>query len=172
MHLRPVAASLLFLGVSGAGCQCVPPGGDDGGADCGTTLAWGHLRDGGFTAFQSGDLAPVTEGFQGFRFIVSSAKVTGASPGTARFDFDISLEGQPPFSQPIAGELRQRGDALYADEVLVFFNDVPMPQLVGKQAEIGVHTSAGCGANQRVTVRLTRDTCRQVEDGGYQCDGG
>ena len=65
--------------------------------------------------------------------------------------------------------------ALYADDVLVFFNDLPIAEVIGRNATITAQAkAAGCSASTKARVKLVdEEACIELEDGGLQCqDGG
>jgi hypothetical protein len=164
--MRPHALiAILFL----AGC----PGGDgtpDAGP-CAVEVEWGHGVPPAFTGFRDGDSAELVLGFQGFRYVRSTMRLGGdVERGT--FWFDIVVDGQEPY-QSSAGtrDLLRSGDDSYAAEVLVFFNDIPMPELLGRSTTVIAHARAdGCDGRHvaRVTV-VDDEDCIEAADGGLVC---
>lgn len=165
----PAAAAALL-----AGCPGHP--GSDAGPDssCGATLEWGLREGGAFVPLHDGDIAPVTLGFQGFRFVAGAARIVGVSSPDATFRFDAHLDGQDPSSQSAGRfDLSTGPDgALYADGLQLFFNDIPLQDVLGHAATVNLAMSAsGCTAAHTVRVMLVRG-CDQLPDGGLTCDAG
>ncbi len=157
-----------------AGCPTPPPPPDGGG--CTFALEWGKLDAGSFAPFADADPAEITVGFQGFRFIESVVEISGVAAATTLFNFQIAVEGHPAYVQAASTStlVRQPSGALRAD-VLVFFNDIPMAELIGRNAQIRATASAaGCRGTDGATVVLVDQTdCVQQPDGGILCtDGG
>lgn len=153
------------------------PGGGGGGPDaapCPLEVAWGPRRTGEFRAFAEGDHAEITLGFQGFRYVMSSVRFGANGAGDADVWFQVGVAGREPYA------LRQRMTLppaepdgwRYRDDVLVFFNDIPIPELVGQDAEVLIRADAGgCQGNAGATVRLADDDgCIEQADGGLACD--
>lgn len=144
----------------------------DAGPDCTVALAWGHRVGGEFVPFEDGDEAEITLGFQGFRYIWSAARVSDTSASGAVFDFHVEVSGHAPYSQMGVGVPMTAGpQGRYADQLLVFFNDIPLPEMVGRDATIVTRVTAdGCRGDDRATVRLVdRDDCIDEQDGGVGC---
>lgn len=179
---------MLLLAAPVAGCPD-DSGGSAGGATSSTSttttaceldIQWGLRKDGAFVALADGDAAPVTLGFQGFRFVDGVARVEGTDATQARFRFDAEVDGQSPVTQE-AGvfDLTQGDDgAKYAESVQLFFNDTPMPQLLGRTCQTRVTATVGpCKAVLVVDVVLTLGGCQPppedagVVDAGF-CDAG
>lgn len=170
---RSTAAFLL----AACGCSNGTPPPADGGPSCEVEVTWGRVVKEAFVAFQNGDRAEITLGFQGFRFIISAGRLRRTQASRAAFNFDVSVEGQSPVVQWTGTVDLRPGepDARYADDLLVFFNDVPLAELIGRRAEIITMARAGpCAGRHAVTVILDdADPCVQLADGGSQCpDGG
>lgn len=151
----------------------------DGGPSCTYTLTWGR-RDaaGAFLPFGDGDDAEITLGFQGFRYIQSTLRLEDVKATSATHSARIVVEGQAPYTlsdTPV--KLEDQGGVLYTEEVLVFFNDLPIADIVGKNAEITLTAKAGgcVGTTKRTVVLRDDESCIQQEDGGLVCeptDGG
>ena len=168
---RTLTTTLLFV-LAGAGLGCSPPAKKDSGT-CTVDTSWGHMDTGTFAAFQSGESAEITLGFQGFRFIRSAMRVAGTDADSATFSFQITVEGREPFVQdgslvPIS---EGTDGARYADEVLVFFNDIPAVELIGRTADVIAFANAGgCTGSFAVDVVLVDDdNCIDLGDGGLDC---
>ncbi|MBK7859779.1 MAG: hypothetical protein IPJ65_14390 [Archangiaceae bacterium] len=169
-----IKSRLAAVATAFAVCGCAPPSGSDGGT-CAAPLAaeWGRSPGCVFAPFADGEEAELTLGFQGFRFIDSAVRLTGATGTTAKLSFELAVEGQPPATQTAGTLMLSRGPdgAAYAQQVLVFFNEVPLVELLGRRAEItlGV-TATGCAASHRVAVTLVdRDLGVQGVDAGFAC---
>ena len=146
----------------------------DAGPSCNYTLNWGHRSPGGaFEPFKDGDDAEITLGFQGFRYIRSALELKDVKAPSATYSARIVVDGQTPYSladTPV--KVSEEGGALFADEVLVFFNDIPIAEIVAKNAEITVTAkAAGCvGSTKRTVTLRDGENCVQQEDGGLVCD--
>lgn len=150
-----------------------PDAGQDAGA-CAAELSLGQLGSSGFTAYQDGDTAYVTRGFQGFRFIDAAARLKGMDLPAAIFRMRVTVEGHDPNSQDTSSGLIQGADgALFAEHVMVFFNDLPMPELIGRKTDIEVRVkSADCTADFAVQVILQQGECQAVPADAGVIDGG
>lgn len=173
---------LVFAFACLSGCSNQDPGESqkpDAGPSCTYTLSWGQRAPGGaFQPFGDGDDAEITLGFQGFRYIQSTLRLEDVQATSATHSARIVVEGQDPYTlsdTPV--KVKDEGGVLYSDEVLVFFNDLPIADIVGKNAEITLTaTAAGClGTTKRTVVLRDDESCIQQEDGGLVCeptDGG
>jgi len=168
--------SILFI-LSCVACSSEDSGKNDqpdSGPSCTYTLTWGHRASGGaFVPFSDGDDAEITLGFQGFRYIQSTLRLENVKAESASHSARIVVEGQDPYSlsdTPV--KVHDEGGGLFSDEVLVFFNDLPIADIVGKTAEITLTAKAGgCLGTTKTTVTLRDDeSCVQQEDGGLVCD--
>jgi hypothetical protein len=163
---------ILALGLLvSAGCS----GGADGpdATPCPMELAWGRDRAGDFAPFGDGDRAEITLGFQGFRYISSSLRMIMEGGDRGQVWFQIAVAGHEPYavSSGLTVSAPEADGARYADNVLVFFNDIPMPELVGRSATIGTRVSAGgCAGSTSVGIILANDdNCVELEDGTLSC---
>ncbi|MBI3201033.1 MAG: hypothetical protein HYZ29_05765 [Myxococcales bacterium] len=167
---------VLFTLALSVGCSNDDPAESkaDAGPSCTFPLTWGQLNaQGDFTPFKNGDSAEITLGFQGFRYIQSVLKLDEVKAQSATHSARIVVEGQTPYSlsdTPV--KVADQGGTLYSEEVLVFFNDLPIAEIVGKSAEITLTAKAGgCVGSTKTTVTLRDDLdCVQQEDGGLVCD--
>ena len=162
------AAAAVALFCSG----CPPGGGTDAGA-CTFAFEWGSEASGAFVPYADGSTAEITLGFQGFLFIYSAARLSGVEAGEATFTFQVEVDGTEPFVS-YAGASTLAPDAsggLFADEVLLFFNDQQLAQLLGRTARIDVlAAAAGCSARKVLTVTLVdEEACVAPPDGGNTC---
>lgn len=164
----------LAIALSTWACSDTAPPVTDAGPTCDTVLEldWGYRDNGDFIAFDDGDTAEITLGFQGFRYILSTVRV--GSPATfATLSFRIDVDGHEPYSQASVEELVDGADGQrHAEEQLVFFNDIPLPEIIGRNARISLHGEAdGCEGNHAVEVVLVDEiSCVQLENGELQCD--
>ncbi|MBK7584950.1 MAG: hypothetical protein IPI67_32770 [Myxococcales bacterium] len=180
-HLSTGLGALLSLTLGCGGCASDDTKADkpDSGPSCTLTLGFGY-RDasGGFVLFQDGDDAELTLGFQGFRYIQSVLELGDVSATSAQHSARIIVEGQEPYTlsdTPV--KLHDEGGKLRSDEVLVFFNDLPVVDIIGKSTEITLTAKAGgcIGSTKTVVTLRDDDQCIQQEDGGLSCgaaDGG
>lgn len=140
-------------------------------APCYFTIEWGERAGGAFVPFHDGAEAGVILGFQGFRYLQTSVRLQGTSASDAFVRFQVTLDGHPTSAQEAGRFHLVTGDdgALYADAVQLFFNDVPMPEIVGHSAEVIVIGTAGkCTGKTSVTLKLVTGGCMSA-DGGTEC---
>ena len=166
---RARAAALLAL--TAASCGCGPAGTD--AAPCTLALEWGRFQGDVFVPFDAGESAEITIGFQGFRFIYSAARIRGVPATSATFSFDVTVDGHPTSFQDVGASdvfIGPDGEQ-YADEILVFFNDIPTAELLTRNAAIVVYGTAGScsGRDETSVVLVDNDTCIAPPDGGNQC---
>jgi hypothetical protein len=165
-----LTACLAVLAAT-AGGGCGPAGTD--AAPCTFELEWGRFAGGVFVPYTTGETAEITIGFQGFRFIYSAVRIRGVSASLATFMFDVTVDGHPTYFQDVgASDVFAGPDGeQYADEVLVFFNDIPQAELLTRNAVIVAYGAAnGCAGRDEVSVILVdNDTCIAPPDGGNQC---
>lgn len=172
-----VLAGATLLGLAGCGGDEEPKtNGGDGGPGCTFDLAWGHATPtGDWLEFGDGEDAEITLGFQGFRYVESVLKLSGVSAPSAEFSVRVSVSGQEPYTLPATPVKLSAGagGALYSEAALVFFNDLPIADLVGQNAEIAVHAEAGgCVGDSHTAVVLRDDVdCVQQPDGSLVCSG-
>lgn len=156
------------------GCPQPPPPVPDAGP-CTLEIAWGREPGCVFSPFADGQKGEMTLGFQGFRFIESAVRLTGASEPAAKLVFELAIEGQLSAVQPAGTlDLQPGADgALYAHGVLVFLNDVPLAELVGKHADVTLAATVGvCRAVHQVGLTLVdEDPSIQGADAGVPCPG-
>lgn len=170
MRKLALAATLAAL----AGCPA--PDAAPDATPCSLELAWGPRRVAGFRAFVDGDRAEITLGFQGFRYISSSLRAELAEEPTPedRMWAQIAVDGHEVFTitSTLGMSSRESDGARYADDVLVFFNDIPIPQLVGREADIEVRARVGgCAGSYRARVTLVDDDdCVEQSDGTLLCE--
>ena len=157
------------------GCNCVPPPPIADAGPCTLELQWGREPSCVFQPYADGQKGEMTLGFQGFRFVQSAVRLTGASESSAKLVFELAIEGQAPAVQPGGTlDLREGDDgALYAHEVLLFLNDVPLAELVGRRADITLGATVGvCRAAHQVSLTLVdEDLSIQGADAGLPCPG-
>lgn len=175
---RRALLPLALLALAAFGVQCTdPPAPPDAAPVCTgkLTAQWGQRVGPDFMAFHDGDDAPITFGFQGFRFVASVARLEGVGATTGTFIFQVTLDGHDPSTQNAGRvDLKVGPDgALYADGLQLFFNDIPVVDVLGRNATVVlVAQAAGCTAQSTVRVKLVRGGC-QSADGGTECpDGG
>jgi hypothetical protein len=138
------------------------------------TVEWGIGRAGAFAVLRDGDQAPITLGFQGFRFVAGAARIIGTQATSATFRFDVEVDGHEASSQSAGRiDLVPASDgALYADGLQLFFNDIPLASVLGRDVNVTLAAGAnGCAASHRARVELVRG-CDQLQDGATTCDAG
>lgn len=124
-------------------------------------LEWGRMVNGAYTPFRDGDTAEIVLGFQGFRFIDAIARIRGVQAKEATFTFEATLDGREPMVQDAGSFTTKPSDgALYVHALQLFFNDVPMPELLGQSVTVVVKgNAAGCSAQTGARVSLVRGGC-------------
>jgi hypothetical protein len=170
---RWVASALCWLAM--AACSGARPPGADAGR-CDLEVQWGRVEAAQFVPFRNGEEAELTLGFQGFLFIESAVKVRGTSDRIVDLTFQVTVQGQDARTQEVRKDLFPAADgSAQASEVLVFFNDVPRADLLGRTTSILVQAQVGnCSGRSSVSVTLVdKQACTAPEDGGLICtDGG
>ena len=180
-HRRQLLARLVCSSLAlFSGCYA-PPSVTDPGATppCNAKIEWGRRLGAAVVTFHDGDRAEVTLGFQGWRFINSAARLTSTNAEHASFAYDVDLEGVMPYHQGGGISALHPGPdgALYAENLPIFLNDLPLCQLVGRRATVRTTATLGsCVAQTQATVVLTHGmACFQNSDGTIDCspaDGG
>lgn len=169
--MRTSCAAVLVVAL--LGCPQPPPAPD--GGPCTLAIAWGREPGCVFSPYADGQKAEMTLGFQGFRFIESAVRLTGASEPAAKLTFELAIEGQASSVQPGGTlDLQPGADgALYAHEVLVFLNDVPLAELIGRRADVTLSATVDtCRAKHQVSLTLVDDDPGiQGADAGVLCLG-
>ena len=171
---RFTACRALFLLLVGASCACGGSPSEPEPEVCDipeVEIEWGRMTGGMFRPFRDGDRAPITLGFQGFRFIRSAVAFNNLDADKASFKFQVHVESREPTVQEASSKLlRGPPGVSYAEEVLVFFNDVPIAELVGRDASVlAVGKTRGCTGSHTVTVELVNDdSC--PDGGGTECN--
>lgn len=161
---------LVFCLLFSAGCP--GGGGDPDALDCALGVAWGPRRGESFVQFRDGDAAEITLGFQGFRYIDSTVEIAGPSGPDGDLWFQIAIAGSEPYALRQRIAIPEGASNRYVDDVLVFFNDTPIAELVGREADVTARLSSqGCEAVHRATVTMADDdSCVEQSDGGLVCD--
>jgi len=167
MHMLVIGSLALTV----AGCPKSNPA-TDAAPDCSVPFEWGHRIAGDFVPFQNGDEAEITLGFQGFRYILSTAVVGDTNADMASFVFQIEVDGHPSYNQTGRDTPMVVGsDGKYVDDLLVFFNDIPLPEILGRDVTIVASaTAGGCRGVDSVSLKLVdNDDCIDQQDGGVGC---
>lgn len=163
----PALAVALLTGCPGGG-------GAPDATPCDVDIEWGHVNDtGDFIAYSDDDEAEIVLGFQGFRYIDSVIELIDASAGEVTAQFQIDVEGHATYAQPgrlLPTTTSPRG--VFVDELLVFFNDIPMPELIGRSCTIIARATAdGCVGTYTARVTLVdNENCTEGPDGGLTCE--
>lgn len=168
-----LAASLV------AGCP------DDGGkppadasCDLGVSVGTGDAE--GYVPLADGDEAEVILGFQGFRMLRVTLRVEGSDDSRADVSGYVTIEetGVEVAQLPRTTTLVEGPDgARYAEGFLVFFNDTPVSEIVGRDGELElIARSDGCVGGTRVTLAMVDDDMcvdweAEIPDAGI-VDGG
>lgn len=166
-------ASILACAGCGTSPAESPPEPQDAGP-CAFDFALGSITQGGFESFEPGDKAPVVLGFQGFRFIDAAGRLAGIDANGADFRLRVTVAGHDPITQDSASTLvAGENDALVAEHVQIFFNDMPMVELIGRSASIEARAKVGdCTGDFAVTIALEEGGCMPADDAGAAEDGG
>jgi hypothetical protein len=163
---------LLVLCGALAGCpgpEAEPSG--DGGADAAACAMTARLGVGGrgaeFVPLEDGDAGEVIVGYQGFIFIQTILELSGAPAGQVLAPFTISLEGHDPYADNKRVDVTDGGDgAVYSAPLSIYFNDFPLPDVVGKECTLRVSITQGdCRAADDVSLSLRdEDPCIHTVD--------
>lgn len=152
---------------------CSGPSASPDATPCSIDIEWGPERITDFEAYADGDPAEITLGFQGLRYIITTVRMRSETGGTGQLWFQIDVDGHEAYSLSSAVAVPDpEGDgARYLDYALVYFNDIPMPELVGRNASISARlVFEGCSGVHGATVELRNDDdCIEEEDGGLTC---
>lgn len=170
---------LLFVGfclLAGCSSPTTPAPLSDAGPECPAIgLALGEKTPNGFMPFSDGQTVGVVLGFQGFRFIDGAARLTGADPQSdlGLFRFQISFQAHDPIVQDRAVPLVLGPDgALWAEGVQIFFNDIPMAELLDEFPRLDAIVKVdGCPGSQSLSLHLKDggDCADLAPDGGGAC---
>ena len=139
------------------------PGGGEvpSDASCSMGLALGTGDAASFSPLSDGDAAEVVLGFQGFRMLVLALRLDGARSARAEVSGYLTVpeSGVEIAQLPRMVALRDGTDgSAYAEELLVFFNETPASEVVGREAELELIARAdGCVGTTRVTLALRDD---------------
>jgi hypothetical protein len=160
-----------------ASCAPEAPSGSaepDAPDNCEVALDWGHGSAQQFVPYSDGDDAEITLGFQGFRFIESVLRLEGLQGDRGSYSARVSVQGHDPYmlpATPVELTVGPNGST-YAENARIFFNDLAIADIVGRQAEIAVAftTALGCtGRTTREVVLRDDETCIETSDGGLSC---
>lgn len=151
-----------------AGCAPAPPETTPTTtATCHFDLTLGRVSESGFIPFADGDEAGVVLGFQGFRFIDAAAVLDGPSATDAAFRVRATADGHEPVTSDAHASLTpmENGESM-AEHVQIFFNDIPMAELLGRTCKLEVRaTVAGCTGEDDVSVVLGDGGCMPSDAG-------
>lgn len=156
--IAPLIVACSALG--GCSVEDASPGAPDASPsaiECALSIALGRGEGDAFTPFAADEEVPLILGFQGFRYVDARLRARGAPADTAVLAFQITVDGHAPESQAGGAFMLASGadGASYASEVLVFFNDLATPELVGHGVRIVTRADvAGCSARDQTTIRL------------------
>lgn len=162
---------IILFALLVAGCPSNPSGPD--ATPCYFEAQWGPDRADSFTPFADNDDAELTLGFQGFLYIKSTLRMNPeGNPDVGEMTFFIQVEGQDGYSHGAPFEVpAKEGNFRYADEILVFFNDIPIGQLLGKPVSVTLRVVIDkCIATHNASVTLKDDNhCTEQPDGTLEC---
>lgn len=142
---------------------------------CAMDVEWGPTRTTAFQPFSDGERAQLTLGFQGFQYVSSTVRMaTENTSERGKVKFQISVEGQEIYTtNQFIEVLAEEGDGWrYADNILVYFNDIPLSELIGKEATISAQASVeNCQESYTASVTIVDDdNCIEQPDGTLLCE--
>lgn len=139
---------------------CDPADPEPDGGSCSLDVSIGEPDAPSFTPVMDGDPVELVLGFQGFRMLRLSLRVTGAAAEEAEVnafvtvsetDVEIGQRTRETALTPIEG-------GFVLSQWLLFFNDAPPSSVVGYPAEIEVVVRAGgCVGGARASVVIRDD---------------
>ncbi len=134
---------------------------------CDLEVAIGQVTEAGFVPFADGDEAGVVLGFQGFRFIDAAVRLEGVTLDHATLKIRSTIEGHSPLTTALVAPLTAAGSGAIAEHVQLFFNDIPMAEMLGRDCKLEVQaTAADCTGTGVVTVTLAEGGCMPDADAG------
>jgi hypothetical protein len=162
---------IACLAVSFAGC----PSGDDAPSDAGPDAAPCELvvtlGTGGpaerFVPFSAHDVAEVIVGYQGFIFIQTILAIEPVPAGQVIAPFTLVMDGREPFGETKRVDLTDGDDgSAYSPPLTLYFNDFPLPELVGQRLRVDVQIDRdGCSGRFATELELRDDNpCIHVVD--------
>jgi hypothetical protein len=142
----------------------------------GTAVVYGVFgaSDGETTQpLQAGQGLPVTQGFQGFLFVRVGVQTVATLPPVVHLTATATLDGGLVVERPeftikthAAGAMTQTGD------VPIYFNDSPLPWLIGRKARVEVRVrSTNCTLAASTDVVLAMGSY-MAADAGFWRDAG
>ena len=156
--LHEVVILLTALGI--AGCP-TPEATPDAALDafCSLTVEVGPSAV-PFAPFEAGAPAQIVLGFQGFQMLVLDIRIAGSA--TTRADLTASIE---LVDSAITASHADRGiptsahgDGVLVSGFFVFFNDAPLAEIQGRDADLTIIARAGgCVGGTRVRLRLSEE---------------
>lgn len=167
-----------------AACSSSDPTRPDAGIDAGPCDLTATLGVGGrgaeFVPLRDGDVGEVIVGYQGFIFIQTILRLEGLTEGQVLAPFTIDLEDHESYADNKRVDLVDGGDgAGYSGPLSLYFNDFPLPDVVGRQCALHVAvTRQGCSSRYDVTLTLRdEDSCIHTVDdpdhtGCFEMDSG
>ncbi len=165
---------LLSLSLMVSGCPSTPAAPD--ATPCTMEMQWGPVRDTEFQPFLTNDSAELTKGFQGFLYVLSTlSMVTEDDPTGAQIVFQIDVDGQEIYTvrQPVTDTVSApNADGVrYFDEARPRFDDIPLPDLIGRNTTITTSLRVGecLGVFVVDLVLVDEETCIEEEDGSFTC---
>lgn len=167
-------AAVLLVGCPENGGS--PPA--DASCDLAVSVGTGNADD--YVPLVDGDEAEVILGFQGFRMLQVTLRVEGTGEPRADVSGYVTIEesGVEVAQLPRTTAMIEGPDgARYAEGFLVFFNDTPVSEIVGREGELElIARSGGCVGGTRVALAMVDDdSCvdwdLEIPDAGI-LDGG
>lgn len=170
---RTLPFLIALSSLAAAGC---PNGGDPPPPDasCSMEIALGSGSVDDFVPATSGDTAEVVLGFQGFRMLVYTLRMEGAPDSRAEVSGYVTIPdtGLEVSQLPRSVPLREGPDgARYVEELLLFFNETPVSEIVGRDADLELVARSGdCLGTLALRVALRDDD--DCVDYGVEIDAG
>lgn len=168
MDLLP---SLLATACAAALCGCGSAPTPDAGPppDCAPGVDLEVRGRAGYERVAVAAEAELVLGFQGFKYVVARGHA-GVLPGTRGGAVVFALDGESARSQPF-GDLGFHADgqgAFVTDELRVFFNDDPLPELVDHGVTMHLHLDCGDSSGGHLVLRFDPG-CTEGPDGQCVC---
>ena len=167
-RLSPLVAlaALVCAGCPGTENTHADAGADAAPCDLSVSLGVGG-RGSDFVPLHDGDVGEVIVGYQGFIFIQTILRIEGVTDGQVLAPFMVELEGHEPYADNKRVEMIDGGDgAGYSAPLSLYFNDFPLPDVVGSQCRLSVTvTRQGCSGGVGVDLILRdEDPCIHTVD--------
>ncbi len=111
-----------------------------------------------FAPFEAGDPAQIVLGFQGFQMLVLDVRIAGSAATRADLTASVELVDRPITANRVDRGIPTSvtGGGVLVSGFFVFFNDAPLAEIQGREADLTVIARAGgCVGGTRVRIRLS-----------------